>query len=315
MKQTLLALLLFLTGVPLIAQDTGSGMDFLNIGPSPRLLSLSESGTATLTGPSAMFTNPALLAFEEQSSVELSYTLWISNVTNQFAAVNFKRDRSAIGIGVYSSVADNFEARNQPGPSAGTFSINYLSLAGAYAYQIGPLSLGMTAQYLREEVFQFMANGYAINAGLASELFDGRVRIGASITNLGDMESLDVLATPVPSAFNAGFSAGIIEINTPGINDLPVLISTHISFTQPIEEFSTSDFIDSDGNENYINTAISADAADLFSIQAGYRFGPTERPFSFGLGLIIDPIRVNYALLPFSTGFGVVHSFGLQYFF
>ena len=315
MKKTFAALFIFFIGYPLLGQDTGSGMDFLNIGPSPRLLSISEAGTATLTGPSAIYTNPALLVFEEKSSVDLSYTLWISNVNNQFAAANFKRERSAIGLGVYSSVADNFEARNQPGPSAGSFSINYLSLAGSYAYKLGPVSVGLTAQYLREEVFQFMANGYAFNAGIASEVFDGRVRMGVSVTNLGKMESLDILSTPLPSAFNVGITAGIIEINTPGLNDFPALISAHLSFSHPLEDFSTTDFTDVEGDEGFINTAISIEAAEMFSIQAGYRFRPTERPLSFGLGLIIDPIRVNYALLPFSTGFGVVHSFGLQYYF
>lgn len=315
MRKLLLIIFAFLIVTEARSQDTGSGMDFLNIGPSSRLLAISEASAATLTGPSAIYTNPALLAFESASSVDLNYTLWISNVTNQFAAVNFLRNNSAIAFGVYSSRADNFEARDQPGPSAGNFSISYLSLSGAAAYKVGPVSFGGTVQYLREEVFQFMANGYAFNIGLATEFFEQRVRFGASLNNIGEMESLDVLSTPVPSTINAGISAGLIEFVTPGENDLPVLLSAHASWSKPIEEYSTSDFTDLDGDEGYFSVALSADAANLFSIQTGYRFGPTERPFSFGLGLLIEPIRVNYALVPFSTGYGAVHSFGLQYFF
>lgn len=302
-----------LTGAGLNAQDTGSGLDFLNIGPSARLLSISEAGAATLTGASAIYTNPSLLAFEPESSLDLSYTFWVSEVGNQFAAINFLRNRSAIAFGVFNSKADDFEARVNPGPSAGTFSVSYLSLAGAAAYRLGPVSAGFTVQYLREEVFQFIANGYALNVGAAAQMLDTRVRIGVSLNNLGEMEELDIISTPVPSSLNAGVSAGLIEFVTPGPNDLPLLISLHTAYSKPLQEQVSGDFTRSDSNDGFLSLAISGDAAGLFSVQAGYRIGPTERPLSFGLGLILDPVRVNYAMVPFSTGFGTAHSFGIQY--
>ncbi|MDX1592021.1 MAG: PorV/PorQ family protein [Balneolaceae bacterium] len=305
--------ILLIASINLQAQDTGSGLDFLNIGPSPRLLSISEAGTAVLSGPSSMFTNPSLLAFEESNSVDVSYTLWISEVGNQFAAINFKQPRSAIALGIFSSKADEFEARNNPGPSAGTFSVSYLSLAGSAAYRLGPVSAGFTAQYLREEVFQFIANGYAFNLGASARIFQERVLMGVSLNNLGKMEELDTVSTPVPSSWNAGISADIVEFVTPGENDLPILISAYAAYSKPIQEQTTSDFASSDSKDGFFSLALSGEAASLFSLQAGYRFGPTERPVSFGLGLILDPVRINYAMVPFSTGFGTVHSFGLQY--
>ncbi|NBC02766.1 MAG: hypothetical protein GVY20_03580, partial [Bacteroidetes bacterium] len=140
-----LAILTLLLSIPkTYAQDTGSGLDFLNIGPSSRMLSLSEATTATVIGPSAIYSNPSLLVFDDQSSLDVSYTLWIANVNNQFAAMNLKRDNRAFAFGVYSSGSDGFEARDQPGPSVGNFSIRYLSLAGAVAQKLGPLSMGVT---------------------------------------------------------------------------------------------------------------------------------------------------------------------------
>lgn len=313
MKKPFAILFLMLTGSGLCAQDTGSGLDFLNIGPSARLLSISEAGVATLSGPSAIYTNPSLLAFEPESSLDLSYTFWISEVGNQFAAVNFLRNRSSVAFGVFSSKADDFEARNNPGPSAGTFSVSYLSLSGAYAYRMGPVSAGFTAQYLREEVFQFVANGYAFNVGAATQMLENRLRIGLSVNNLGEMEALDFISTPVPSTLNMGLTAGLIEFVTPGPNDLPLLLSLHAAYSKPLNEQSTTDFTRSDADDGFLSLALSGDAADLFSVQAGYRFGPSERPLSFGLGLILDPVRVNYAMVPFSTGFGTAHSFGIQY--
>ncbi|TVR16631.1 MAG: hypothetical protein EA391_07535 [Balneolaceae bacterium] len=315
MKKVLFFFLTLLTTISAAAQDTGSGLDFLNIGPSSRLLAISEASTAVLTGPSAIYTNPALLALEDQSSLDASYTLWISGVNNQFAAINFLRANSAFAAGIYNSRADGFEARDRPGPSAGDFSIGYLSLAGALAHTFGPVSIGATAQYLREEVFQFRANGYAINAGVAVEFLNRRIRTAASVNNLGTMESLDLQSTILPATFNLGAALSLIDLTTPGANDLPVLLSVYLDWSKPLEENPTSDFIDRDPDEGFLSVALNADVSDLFYLQAGYRFGPTERPLSFGIGMEIEPIRINYALVPFSTGFGTVHSFGLQYFF
>jgi hypothetical protein len=309
-----LVLMLIFTGSS-YGQDTGSGLDFLNIGPSPRLLSISEATVATLTGPSAIYTNPALLALEERSSIDASYTLWISNVDNQFAAANFRHYNWAFAAGVYNSTSDGFQARETSGPSAGEFSIGYLSLAGAAAYTFGPVSVGGSIQYLREEVFQFRANGYAVSGGVAAEFLDKRVRAAVSAKNFGKMESLDLLSTPLPSTFSAGISASLAEFITPGENDLPVLISLYADWSILIDENLYDDDPENEDNDSFFSIALNADVSDLFSLQGGYRFGLTERPYSFGMGLSIEPVRINYAIVPFSTGFGTVHSFGMQYYF
>lgn len=297
------------------SQDTGSGLDFLNIGPSARSLSISQATTATATGPTSIYSNPALLALEPISSAEANYTVWISNVNNQFAAFNYRKNQTAYALAVFNSGSDGFEARVTPGASAGVFSVGYLSIAGAIARQMGPFSFGVTAQYLREEVFQFRANGFAFTGGVSAQLFEERVTAGLSVNNFGDMESLDDQSTKLPSSINAGVLIDLIEFTTTGLNDLPILISFLADWKKPLESEAVSVAFDSDSTDDFISLALSVNAGDLLYLQSGYRFGPTERPLSFGLGLSIDPIRVNYAIVPFSTGFGTVHSFGMQYYF
>lgn len=310
---TVLFLLIFSS--PLFAQqDTGSGMDFLNIAPSSYQLSIAEATSATLTGSSAIYSNPALLVMEPSSSAEVNYTLWIAEVNNQYASVNFLNEDYALGFGVYNSRSNEFEARNQPGPSQGNFSISYLSVSAAAAYKIGPFSAGITGQYLREEVFQLRANGYAFNAGIATGFLRERVRIGAVLQNLGEMSELDQLSTTLPSTFRIGAMANLVELSTPGRNDLPILLSLHTEWIKPLEELP-ADYTESEENDDFFSVAMSADVADLIQLRGGYKFGPTERPASFGLGLNIDPVTVNYAMVPFSTGFGMAHSIGVQFYF
>jgi len=315
MKYLLLVTFLTLLFTTAYSQDTGSGLDFLNIGPSARSLSLSQATSAATVGPSSIYSNPALLALEPSSSAEVNYTLWISEVNNQFAAFNFKKDQTAYAFAVFNSGSGGFEARDMPGLSAGNFSVGYLSIAGAVAREIGPLSFGVTAQYLREEVFQFRANGFAFTGGISAQFLEERVTAGFSVNNLGDMESLDEQSTNLPSSINAGVNIDLIEFTSTGFNDLPILISFLADWKKPLEEVAVSSAFEGDPTDDFITLALNVNAGDLLYFQSGYRFGPTERPFSLGLGLSINPVRVNYALVPFSTGFGTVHSFGVQYYF
>ena len=308
-------LLLIITSTLHAQQDTGSGMDFLNIAPSPYQLSLAEASTATLSGSSAIYSNPALLVMEPSSSVEANYTLWIAEVNNQYASVNFLKDDYAIGFGVYNSRSTEFEARGEPGPSQGNFSISYLSLSASAAYKLGPFSAGVTGHYLREEVFQLRANGYAFSVGLAGEFLNKRLRFGAVVQNLGEMNELNQVATPLPSTFRLGAAVSLIELSTPGRNDLPILLTLHSEWIRPLEDLPAGDYTNKDENDDFFSLAMSADIADLIQLRGGYKFGPTERPVSLGLGLKIEPVTVNYAMVPFSTGFGMAHSIGVQFYF
>ena len=315
-KRTTIIVLLVLLTAELKAQDTGSGLDFLNIGPSTRILSLGEATTATPTGSSAIYTNPALLVWEDRSSADASYTLWIADVANQSATVNLPKNNYTLAFGVYNSRSGGFEARDNPGDAAGTFSIGYLSLAAATAYKIGPVSFGITGQFIREEVFQFRANGFAVSAGTVLNLMNERVRLGAAIQNLGEMDDLNNESTQLPSNFRFGLMADLIEFVTPGVNDLPVLLSIHADYTKAINDLPRSDYAGSDDDgDDFFVVAMSAKFSELFYLQSGYKFGPTERPFSIGAGIDVAPITVNYAFVPFSTGFGNVHSIGIQYYF
>lgn len=316
MKFYTLLILCLLSALPLAArQDTGSGMDFLNIAPSPHQLSLSEASSATLTGSSAIYSNPALLVMEPRSSVEANYTLWIADVNNQYASANFVNEDYAIGFGLYNSRSNEFEARDRPGPSQGEFAISYLSLSGSAAYRAGAFSAGITAHYLREEILQLRANGYAISAGIAGEFLRDRIRVGAAVQNLGEMEDLNQTDTPLPSTLRAGVTANLIEVTTPGRNDLPILLSVHTEWIHPLEDLPGTDYTNSRENDDFFSLALSADIADLIQLRGGTLFGPTDRPFSLGLGFNIDPVTVNYAMIPFSTGFGMAHSIGLQFYF
>ncbi len=305
-------LILAFSAAPLRAQ---TGLDFLNIGPNAHSLSLSEAHTAVPLGSNSIFTNPANLMLSETSSLGLSYTLWIGDTQHTQASAAIKRDNDIFALGVRSSVVDDITLRTAPGPSEGTFSVQYLSLSGAYARRISFLSLGVSGSYIYEQIFQQNASGFGFSAGLTAEFMDERVRIGSAITNAGRMSVLEIERSELPTRWRTGVDVNAVQISAFGGSEVPVVINLSADFVAPLKDEFAS------GNENAIESGnflafgMQAELYDMIVLRGGYRTGETVRSWSLGGAVNVDPVQFQYAFIPFETGFGMVHSISLQYFF
>lgn len=311
MKTCSLTLFIILMSSSLFAQ--GSGFEVLGIAPTPFALSKAEATTSIQDGAASIYSNPALLAYNENSTIDLGYSFWIANVNNIFGGVNFRDDRRAIAFSFYTSGADDYEQRNGPGPSNGSFSIQYVSIAAAHARDFTYFSLGGTFQYLNEENFTYRANGYAFNVGIASRFLEDRVRAGASVTNLGEMGKLNIEKTPLPTNFKVGTSADIYQFTPPKNDDLPIMISIYTDYVYPLQETDDKDFADYTTADPYFNIGLSFNVADVIQLSGGYKTQNNVRPIAFGAAFHTDEVTFNYALIPFNTGYGTVHSIGIQY--
>ncbi|MAL16359.1 MAG: hypothetical protein CL670_10725 [Balneola sp.] len=311
MKSALLSLFIVLSSATLLAQ--GSGFEVLSIAPTPYSLSKGEATTSISDGAGSIFSNPALLSMNESSSIDLGYSFWIANITNIFGGVNFKNDRQAIAFSFYSSGADDYESRNNPGPPTGEFSIQYISIAAAYSYDFEYFALGGAVQYLNEENFTYRANGYAFNLGIASEFLEERVRTGASVSNLGEMQNLNIDATPLPTNFKVGTSVDVINFSPPKNSDLPILFTAYADYVYPLVETEDKDYADYTVPGSYFNLGVSFTVAEVLQLSGGYKTQNNVRPVSFGAAFSTSEVTFNYALIPFNTGYGTVHSIGIQY--
>lgn len=314
MKFIFVILICFLNIWPFIKADAqGTGFELLTTGPNSEALSLGEATTAYLLGASSIYTNPANLAFEYSSSFNADYTLWIGGITNTHAAINFKKENSAIAFGLLASEASDFELRNRPGPSQGSFSVSYLSLSGGYAYAYRNFSLGASFQYLREELYIYNASGYSVNAGVSSHWFGRRLFVSASVKNIGKMDELNTEETELPGLARGGIYAKLFNLSA-GQNDFPITFALLSDIVIPLKDNEANISRSSAIEENInLNIGLSVVAAEIVSLRAGYKTGDTARHLSFGTGILFENITANYAIVPFETGFGTVHSIGLGY--
>lgn len=287
-----------------------SGLDFLNIGPNTRSLSLGEAVTALPMGGSSIYTNPANLAMDTTSTLTADYTLWVADLYNSHIAVNLKQDHNqSLAFGLLNSSSDNFEARSAPGPSDGSFSVNYLSVSGAYAKAFSNLSVGAAAHFIREEYFVNHASGYSFNVGVSSYWLEGRLRAGASVLSVGQMNKLSNQATELPTNLRAGVVAELFQFIPPKNKNLPVLVTLYGDYINLLEDQSRNE------ENSFFNLGLSFDVAQLIEIRGGYKVGNTDRKIAFGIGLDTQSLSFNYSMIPFETGFGTAHSIGIEYHF
>lgn len=297
--KSLLVVMLFVP-MSLSAQADG-GLRFLSLGTDPLQLASAETMTATTRGASTLFSNPALMSFEERASVSVSNTFWIDGAYNRTAAWVSPTRFGSVGLGVLSSSIGDIEARQGPGPSDGTFSVTYLAFTGGFSTQVGPLSLGVNASLLSEQLFDRSAGGYSLGAGAAVRLADDRIRIGTAVAHLGKMDPLAIEASPLPSVWRTGVSADVLQFSVNGSSEVPVVISASGDAHVPFE------------GDAYVSTAVTATVSDVLAFHAGLRSGETRRPFGVGLSVLLQNIRFGYALVPFDSGFGLTHTIGIQF--
>jgi len=306
--------------VPELLSAQATGLQFLNIGPSAASLGSAEARTATLSGSSSIYFNPALLALEPTSSLDLTYGQWIGDQNNIHGGINLRNHNKqrAIALAFYSVQTGGIEQRDNPGPSNGSFEVRNASISGALAYDLNLFSVGIAGQFLSEDYFVEQASGYAFNFGLARSFLNKRLRIGASLLNIGEMDELDIERTPLPENFRAGIYHEFRKFAAPGRNDFGFKLALHADYVYMLDEFDGSGLLDQTAFSNsrdFFNLAGSLTVAETILLQTGYKTGDQERPVSFGAGILLDTLEFNYALVPFNSGFGTAHSIGIRYLF
>jgi len=295
-------LFLLILGLPItVASQSDGGLRFLSIGTDPIQLASAETMSASTTGATTLFANPALMAFETGASLGLSNTFWLDGAYNRTAAWVQPSRFGTFGFGVLSSTISDIEARQTPGPPDGTFNVTYLSFTGGFAKQFGAVSVGVNASWLSEQIFDRSATGYSVGGGIAARMLDDRIQLGSTVQHLGKMDPLILESSPLPSIWRTGIKADIIQFSVNGSSEIPIIISTAADVHVPLDD-----------EDVYVSTAMNVTVSDILSFYGGIRTGDTRRPFGTGMSIQWLQFRFAYALVPFDAGFGLTHTLGIN---
>ncbi len=242
MKRLIFGLLWVASGSFVLAQVNQrpvTGAVFQSIVPDARAGGLADIGVATSPDAYSQYWNPSKYLFNKNySGFALSYTPWLNEISNDTFLLNatfFKylgnAERSTLAASIYYFNMGEIE-NNTIGPTGdivpqGSFIPNEFSIDLSYGLLLSDqFSMAVTGRFIRSDIYdntqagfesRQAANTFAADVSayyqtdmIRGRNFDGRLRLGANIKNIGPKLDYDTSNTTTETSLptNLGIGAG-----------------------------------------------------------------------------------------------------------
>lgn len=195
MKKILIVMtaLLFLGAGVSTAQEFAkvgtAGAQFLKIGVGSRGIAMGEAYDAVCNDASAIFWNPAGLAFVKNSSALFGHANWIADIKYDAAAYAYNLGMyGVVGISAaYLNSGDMEETTVEMQEGTGSyFSTSNLMFGASYARMLTDrFSIGGNLKYVEEKLANEKATAWGVDLGILYYTGFRSLRLGMSIRNFG----------------------------------------------------------------------------------------------------------------------------------
>lgn len=191
-KIIILALTVLLMITALCAKPFGktgtAALQFLKFGVDARAVGMGEAYTAVTDDISSVWWNPAGLAPALKNQVFISHTNWPADIMHDFFAATYTNGVSTWAFSASVLHMDQMEVTSEEefGPTGETFTNSDMAFGLTYASTFtDKFSFGMTAKYLRENLYIYDVNSFSVDLGSIYNTGWNNVKIGMSLRNFG----------------------------------------------------------------------------------------------------------------------------------
>lgn len=275
--------------------DTGTtGFAFLKLGVGARAMGLGSAYVALADDPTAIYWNAAGLSSLTGTQVTAMHNEWIQDFRQEFAAVGSRLGPGAFGVSFNGFYSSEFERRDDVGNLTGHFGFNDLALTGAYGIHVTKgLGAGVALRYVREMIDQEDATALLTDLGAQYRLKDSGVSFGAAVQNLGPSAKFISESFPMPRTLRLGAAVA---------RDIPALSGRGTI---------TAEYRKARDDDGHFHLGGEYVYRQHLALRAGGMFGYDDQHVTFGLGLVKDWFRFDYALAPLTSDLGTTHFFSV----
>lgn len=328
-------LLIVLLGVsannPVVAQEDPASLEegtitrvgttaaqFLKLGAGARAISFGGAYVAEASDMSAVYWNPAGFARLSGSHLQLSNTQYLADINYNFVAFGTAVEPvGSIGLSLLMVDSGDMAVRTEMQPEGTGEQFNTLSFALQLTYARNlsdQFSIGGSLKFVQERIWHSKASAIAFDVGTLFTTPFERLRLGASMSNLGPkmrMDGRDILFSEDPSPNTQG-TAEIVnaQYRMDGFS-MPLIFRVGVAWdamdTGTHRILVTTDAAHPNDNAEYVNAGAEYSFRDLIAFRAGYRnlFEPdTEQGLTAGGSLMVRihrdlAARFDYAYADF----------------
>ncbi len=221
---------------PVFAQGEATAL-FLMINPGARQGGVGEAGVATAKDATAIYWNPAGLAFQynpgnpsSRGEASIMHVNWLpkfnlSDLYYDFLATRYYLDGiGTVGFGIqFMNYGENNQTDTQ-GNEIGKFTSNEMAVTGSYAVKLQEgLGLGVNLKFIYSRLSPVKVDnerGKGVGAGFALDLgvlyhpgFMKKLSLGVNLSNLGPKLSYidQAQADPIPTNLRLGLAYRLVQ--------------------------------------------------------------------------------------------------------
>jgi len=299
--KTIILLFIILFSFVTLYADTGSkgtaGAKFLSIGVGSRAVGMGDAFVSVANDVSALYWNPGGISFLQKNMVMLNHTDWVADINHDYFGATFNvGGQNNIGISfTFLGMPDQevYTVQNPEGTGL-KYGVSSFALGFTFARALTErFSLGVTAKYLREAIWEAEATNVGFDLGILYNVGVEDLMIGMSILNLGptmQFQGKSLESTVDPSNWPLSKQPLDVELTSQEYN-LP--LNFHLGLSKRINISSDSKTIvalslnnGNDMGETY-SAGVEYSWKDI-SIRGGYRTGYEDvgdaAGLSFGAG-------------------------------
>jgi hypothetical protein len=297
-KRLILVVVLILIWA-LAAHAETSAMRSLLIHNSPKVAALGDACSAV---PDAICTevNPAALGFTQGTLIAFSLTRWFEDMDLGAFNLYTASPSHGFGLSLAGLGSGNLEKYDADDHYEGTFRVFDFYLNALYSYRVMPtMTLGVAGRVVYEKIEWESATGFAIDLGglyaTPKAYLGGVWGLGLAARNLGASVTY-----------------------TDGSSDLPYTFQGGVSYTaewlpEQVGAVLSLDYRKTRYEDGTPLAGLEIDIAEIVALRVGGRLNHAVGDITFGAGVKVRNVMIDYAYVDYSDALGSTHRMALAF--
>ncbi len=289
---------------------------FLKIGAGARSVAMGGSAAAMEGDVYAIFWNPGALArLKTPGETSFNHTYWLADFDYNYVASGLTLDGfGTLGLSVTSFRMPEEIVRTEINPEGDGRRWNYSGFAMGLSFArslTDRFSIGVTAKYIREGLWNMSASGFAFDIGtIYTTTFNG-LRIGASISNFGTkmrMDGQDISFNSFPDGEQGQGPQNVQSLYKTEAYDIPLQFRIGLAMDLFNEEMmratASVDATHPNDNSEYVNSGFEFAYDEMFFARIGYNslfMENSEQGLTWGVGFYVHVSNVNGVKIDYTS--------------